>query len=49
MSIDLPMSIDELGDEALHRQLYNQLRLAILEGRLAGLDITIGMRPITYR
>jgi GntR family transcriptional regulator / MocR family aminotransferase len=36
MSIELPVSIDEQGGTPLHRQLYNQLRLAILQGRLAG-------------
>jgi GntR family transcriptional regulator/MocR family aminotransferase len=36
MSIELPVSLDDQGGLPLHRQLYNQLRLAILEGRLAG-------------
>ncbi len=36
MSIELPVSIDDQGGLPLHRQLYTQLRLAILEGRLVG-------------
>src|SRR5262245_6301515 len=35
MAIDLALSLEEHGPLPLHRQLYAQLRRAILEGRLA--------------
>jgi GntR family transcriptional regulator/MocR family aminotransferase len=36
VTLELPVRLDEHAALPLHRQLYNQLRTAILEGRLAG-------------
>ncbi|MDB5058090.1 MAG: GntR family transcriptional regulator [Chloroflexi bacterium] len=36
MTLELPVRLDEHAGLPLHRQLYDQLRIAILEGRLAG-------------